>query len=460
MAQLRVGRRQVGDSERRKACQWQLPGSRLEPHSAEIAKAGRTFLQTSEPNSSRKCEMKIRGESGVAKMANKITDIAAWTTVEKLKKVMEDISEQENMPDTSQLKRQVDFLAERLLRVDVDLAPTPILNDLNSHLTTVHTQMTALASDKNRQHIKQATPSLSTAFQQLMCLPLLGTAEQMEQSFSDVLLDAKQAADISTQSVSTKAKELENIIGKLQEQATGLAAEVQASKARTDSLIAEYQKQFSETESTRTKRFEARLEEVNNDVEELKGRLDSEAAAAREDLATKSEEILELLRRRDRETAALARAMGARGISATFQATANKNQWAADMLRVLAIILLIGMVAIIIVSLWNLPSASLETTLVRFLAAMLISIPATYLARESSHQRAEAVRSRRIEVELAALGPFIEPLDGPEKAELRKKLVETYFGRAFDKDDSDHDSITLGGNLLDFVKAGKDWFKR
>lgn len=393
-------------------------------------------------------------------MANKISEIAAWTTVANLKETMEKIVGQENMPDTSQLKRQVDFVAERLLRVDVDVAPTPILNDLNSHLTTVHTQMTALASDKNRQHIKQATPSLGTAFQQLMSLPLVDTAERMEQSFSDVLLDAKQAADIAMQSVSAKAQELENTIGKLQEQTTSLAGEVQASKSRTDSLIAEYQKQFSEAESARSKRFETRLEEINKEIEELQEGLDSEAREAREGIAAKSEELLKLLHRRDQETTALARAMGARGISATFQATANKNQWAADILRVLAITLLIVMVGLIIVALWNSPDANLETTLVRFLAAILISIPATYLARESSHQRAEAVRSRRIEVELAALGPFIEPLDGPEKAELRKNLVETYFGRAFDKDEADNQTITLGGNLLDFVKVGKDWFKR
>lgn len=394
-------------------------------------------------------------------MAKKITDTPAWNNLVKLKEALESVADQENMPDTAHLKKQVDFISERFLRVDADLAPAPLLNDFGSNLGTVHSQITALASDRNRQHVKQATNSLSGAFQQLMVLPALESSERIQESFTEILLDAKQAADASVDNISKRSKELETTIAKLQEQAGGLAAEIQSSKERTDSLIAEYQKQFSDNENARSKRFEFQIAEINKEAEEHKAELDQHATTARDDLEQKSKVLLEAMQARDKQTKNLARAMGATGVSTTFQATANKNQLAADILRMLAIALLVGMVAIIIIALWNAPEANFETTLIRFLAAILISIPATYLARESSHQRAEAVRSRRIEIELAALGPFIEPLDGNAKAELRKQLVETYFGRAFDKDEgAEGEKITLGGNLIDFVKTAKDIVKR
>lgn len=90
---------------------------------------------------------------------------------------------------------------------------------------------------------------------------------------------------------------------------------------------------------------------------------------------------------------------------------------------------------------------------------MIFGVLATYLARESTRQRTEAIRSRRIELELAALEPFIETLDPEAKGTLRKELVKTYFGRAFDKESSDEDSIKLGGSALDFVKTIKGSLK-
>lgn len=396
-------------------------------------------------------------------MANKITESAAWAAVEKLKEAFKAISGQEGLPDAeqlSQLGRQLDFIAERLLRADPDLAPAQPMQELGSHLNGAHSQVTALASNHNRQHLKQAAAHMSAAIQYVMSLPLVDSAERMQQGFSDILVDAKQAADIVVDSISDRSEELENTIRRLQEQATSLEADVKSTKERTDAVVAEYQKQFSDNENTRAKRFEDQLKKVNEQSESFKARLEQDASTARDELAEKAKSLLEMMQAREAEIRALARAMGASGVSTTFQATANSNERAANLLRFLAIVLLLSMVAIIGGALWKSHTVSLETTLIRFLAAMLISIPATYLARESAHQRAEAVRSRRIEVELAALGPFIEPLEGEEKAELRKKLVETYFGRAFDKEESDGEAILLGGSLLDFVRAGKEWLKR
>ena len=102
----------------------------------------------------------------------------------------------------------------------------------------------------------------------------------------------------------------------------------------------------------------------------------------------------------------------------------------------------------------------LETTGIRFAAALLFALPATYLARESTRHREEATRSRRIELELTSLGPFIEPLDADIKAELRKTLVDTYFGKAFEnehpKDDSTIDISLLKtiSSFLQKVSAG------
>jgi hypothetical protein len=237
-----------------------------------------------------------------------------------------------------------------------------------------------------------------------------------------------------------------------------LSENVEALKARTDSVVAEFQKQFSDNENTRAQRLEEVAKTVQEEATQLFGGFAEAEAKLREKFVKDADAVLSTLRTRDDETLKLALAMGAKGISSSFQATANKNETAANWLRAGAIALLVVLAGVVV---WALSEPTIEQTLVRFGAALLLGIPAAYLARESSRQRAEAVRSRRIELELSALGPFIENLDPTTKGELRKQLVTTYFGKAFDKEDSQQaDAIPLGGTLVDVLKAARELVRK
>ena len=55
---------------------------------------------------------------------------------------------------------------------------------------------------------------------------------------------------------------------------------------------------------------------------------------------------------------------------------------------------------------------------------------------------------------------LIENLDDATKASLRTKLVDTYFGKAFDKKEEVQDSIPIGGTMLDVLKTLKELLKR
>jgi hypothetical protein len=172
-----------------------------------------------------------------------------------------------------------------------------------------------------------------------------------------------------------------------------------------------------------------------------------------EETSKQANDLLELLSKRDEETKALAVAMGATGISASYQSTADKNERAANWLRRATIALLAILVAVVLHTLWNVGTLNIENVLSRLLAALLVGLPAAYLAHESSRQRVEATRARRIELELTALTPFIENLPADKKEAVRNKLVDTYFGRAFDKVEKADDAVPIGGTVVDLVKA-------
>ncbi|MNR33216.1 hypothetical protein D3C85_1508720 [compost metagenome] len=67
---------------------------------------------------------------------------------------------------------------------------------------------------------------------------------------------------------------------------------------------------------------------------------------------------------------------------------------------------------------------------VRLLYAIAITTPAWYTARESARHRTNSDRARQTELDLAAIGPFIELLPEEKKVEIRERMTGLYFGKS------------------------------
>jgi hypothetical protein len=63
------------------------------------------------------------------------------------------------------------------------------------------------------------------------------------------------------------------------------------------------------------------------------------------------------------------------------------------------------------------------------LFAFLVLGVTVYTGKESARHRSNADRAKRVELELASLGPFVESLDKPKQDALREKLTSEYFGK-------------------------------
>jgi hypothetical protein len=350
------------------------------------------------------------------------------------------------------------FIESQINTVDADLAPPSVVPQLQTHFANATNEANALNGDSNTAHVEQIRNHLASAITILMTLPKVASPEDIQAAYANVLEHTRSTSSGMLQDLTRNVGESTSAAGAVKSELARLSESIEALKTRTDSAVAEFQKQFSDNENTRAQRLEEVAKNVQVEATQLFAGFAEADAKTREKFVKDADAVLKTLHLRDEETLKLALAMGAKGISSTFQATANRNERDANWLRGGAIALLIALVIVVI---WALTQLSIEQTLMRFAAALLFGIPAAYLARESSRQRTEAVRSRRIELELSALGPFIENLDTTTKADLRKQLVATYFGKAFDKESSEQaDSIVLGGTLLDVMKVGKELFKR
>jgi hypothetical protein len=77
-------------------------------------------------------------------------------------------------------------------------------------------------------------------------------------------------------------------------------------------------------------------------------------------------------------------------------------------------------------------------SILRIVAAAVLSYPATYAARESSKHRKLENFNRKLELELSSIEAFIELLPEEKKQNIKEKLAEKYFGSTLDAfDDTD-----------------------
>lgn len=179
-------------------------------------------------------------------------------------------------------------------------------------------------------------------------------------------------------------------------------------------------KQSYETEKKNFRtEFDTIKETFNGEIEEIKQAIDTDTTTLINDLNQKLDDAKKIIG-----------VIGDVSVTGNYQQIANSNKTTADILRIVAIVLMLILSSLLIYTIWDISGDKFDWTksLIRIIAAAALSYPATYAARESSKHRRLEIQNRKAELELAAINPFIELLPENKKQEIKEKLVEKYFG--------------------------------
>ncbi len=117
------------------------------------------------------------------------------------------------------------------------------------------------------------------------------------------------------------------------------------------------------------------------------------------------------------------------GITGNYQEVARLEAKQADTWRWATVVAFVfsavmGAIALILAN-----DVDLRLTVARMLFALLVMGITVYTGRESARHRTNADAAKRVELELASLGPFIESLPVERQSELRARLTDQYFGK-------------------------------
>lgn len=218
---------------------------------------------------------------------------------------------------------------------------------------------------------------------------------------------------------------------------------IEQQKARLDQSIAEFQRQFSQAESTRATEFTTASQRFAAEFGEQKKGLALEANTEAEKRSNEwteflkgnrkaGDEFLEFFKKRQDEINAIFGAIGSASLSGHFARTADDDAKAANLLRWIALGLMAAMIAVGGVSFYQSfehPDVDWKIFMFRFATVFVIAIPAIYAAQESSKHRRREQQNRKLQVELASIDAYLVQLPEPKQHELKEKLTEKFFGQ-------------------------------
>jgi hypothetical protein len=159
-------------------------------------------------------------------------------------------------------------------------------------------------------------------------------------------------------------------------------------------------------------------------------------------------------------------AIGDHGVTAGFKREADDARkevvfWHRVTFWAMVLLILVGLGTAFHVFDYRLTWISLAS---RLYLSIAIGVLAAYAASQASRYQYRERRSRKLELELRALGPFLEPVEPARREEFRLKIAEVFFG----KDDGGNDrpgpatplhlSKESFDKAMDLAKAAMDKF--
>lgn len=403
---------------------------------------------------------------------------AVYKTAENLRSLLESVAQiQELSADAvepiERLRQILDLAISRLRLTDPILISVSTLDSLNSHFQQEINEVTAFQGNRNVGHLNNANNQADGA--------LVHTASLLVASSLPDLEIVQKTVSTLRESFGQHAKRLETDreaqVAKLSEfnaRILEATTEINNQKGRLDTAINQFQQQFSQSEDTRRTEFstaekqraseaaqaeEKRRTQFTTLISDTSITLNSSREAHENEWSERKEslgrETKQLVQHIDDQKNIAEKLVGIiteTGWVGGYQRVANEERKAARLWRQIASLSMVGL--IIFAGYAFLPTLQGEFNWGSFAGRVFVTLTfgvlAAYAAREAEQHRRVERRNRRVELELASIGPFLMSLPPDNQNEVRRLLAEKFFGQ--------NDIIPVGPNevspssLLDIIK--------
>lgn len=371
------------------------------------------------------------------------------------------------------------YIKDKLNLTNPILVQDAELTNLAAEIKAGTSQINTFVGNNNIGHITNAINNLNSAITRTRNLPIPTSKNDFD--FSKAVAHFQQTVQAAYEQLKAKNKQLKADLSAAQtdlntKQKTIKALELQLAEKQTEiqNVLLRYKTEFETLKSTTNTTVEAErkkfIENFEADRKGFKEAIDTDKNSFKKAYENQkaffdaqAKAIVEKLEQKLAEANKIVNIVGNVGVTGNYQKIANQHKESANFFRWLALSFMIVMSGLLIYSFIELSNTdfNLYKSLVRILAAAVLTYPAVYAARESSRHRNLETQNRNLELELASIGPFIELLPDDKKQSIKEGLVNKYFGKTYPTEGDkkiDADDVSISGlekilkTILPYIK--------
>ena len=413
---------------------------------------------------------------------DRIRSHAVWQQLESLGPAVDQALARDDVSASSlaglnRIKTVVAFTGKRLAAGDSNLIPPGPLDALAASLQHATDEVQSFIGDGGDPYVVNANVHVDAALVQLgqIVTPL---------SARDIA-GLREAADTYRGTLQSNLRQVQRTVATitgdlagLRDGLTALTADISTERQRLSALAAEHQSQFSTAQEARSKdyleaqtsrqdRFAALLLEYTQKLAEHSAdfarQRDLLAQAQRDDLAAltasyreKAGSLLAEIEAQRVQVEKLVGVIGDLGVTSGYQKTANEARRTSRVWQFIAVSSLVAIIAVAYKAFLPLVQGvfSWESFAGRLFVSLTVGVLAAYAISQADKYQQVERRSRKLALELEALGPFLASLPTEQRDEFRIRVGDRTFGTSDDL--VDRLSSDSPKSVLDVAFKSKD----
>lgn len=410
------------------------------------------------------------------------------TPINNLKQDLEKIHlDEQNTPTYEKLKVLIPILENYVNGTGAMICNPTYLNNISSYLSSIREYVRGDISVPNSNNYINIPAQIDNIVAQLQHIPLANKTD-IKQSLSQIVSGYKKQNDNVIEKIKNEKDELEKTVSSLKQKVASLETQITNKETELTNLSENFKQQFNSSQNSRDQHFRTKLdstlriwdeagqkysEKIQNNETEIQKKFDEKY----EDLKQQTTSIIKYLEERKEEIKKIYGLVGDIVSCGEYKKYAQKEHsfanttfWVAFALMCTAALILIG--AIIYEIFWQ-QTFSWWSLLTRLPIAIILLLPASYMAIESRRHRNEEIALRDFEIKIANIDPYLKNIDFVESErentnpsesgkmtarDLKIELAKEFFSKK--KEEENPKNIVISEDMIKLFEKFMKFYDR
>ncbi len=402
------------------------------------------------------------------------------TPINTLKESLEKVQlNEQNTATYERLKVLISILENRINGLGVIVCNPTYLNNIASYLSSIQNYVNSDIANSSSGAYRNLSGQIDNIIAQLPHIPATEKTD-IKQSLNQIINTYKKQNESIIEKIKQEKNELEKEVSSLKQKVSTLEQQINNKEQELTTLSESFKQQFTSSQNQRDQSARERLdntlllwdeagrkysEQIKNNEEEIQKKFDEKY----EDLKQQTASIIGYMEERQEEIKKIYGLVGEIVSCGEYKKYAQKEHsfanitfWGAFILMCISASILVG--AMIYDIFWQ-KSFSWISLLTKLPIAIILLLPASYMAIESRRHRNQELALRDFEIKIANIDPYLKNIDFVESErentrqaipegsktarDLKIELAKEFFSI---KQVKDTDNIVIPKDMIELIE--------